>query len=55
MNAVISPIKRRKDDTEKIKNAFSLIDHLENWKKKILLAESNTSNPGMYKDHALHF
>ena len=29
--------------------------HLENWKKKILLAESNISNPGMYKAHAPYF
>lgn len=55
MNAAISPIKRRKDSAEKSKNSFFLIDYLENRKKKILLAKSDSLIPDMYKAHTQHF
>ena len=54
MNATIFYVGGSKGGVGKSKLSFALIDHLIARKKKVLLLETDTSNPDTYKAHHPH-
>lgn len=54
MNSSIYYVGGSKGGVGKSKMSFALIDYLMSQKKKILLIESDTSNPDVYKAHEPH-
>ena len=54
MNAPIFYVGGSKGGVGKSKLSFALIDYLTTREKKVLLLETDTSNPDVYKTHHVH-